>query len=74
MYALGRVPNERERAIMFAALQRYRDKYGKDPAAAEKLLQVGDSPIDRSSPPAELASWMMICSTLINTDEFLTQH
>ncbi|HJP84171.1 MAG TPA: PSD1 and planctomycete cytochrome C domain-containing protein [Fimbriimonadaceae bacterium] len=74
MYALGRLPNDRERTIMFAALQRYREKYGKDKAAAEKLLQVGDSPIDRSSPPAELASWMMICSTLINTDEFLTQH
>lgn len=73
-YALGRTPSPKEKTVMLGALARYRDRYVKAPADAEKLLKVGDSPVDRSATAAEHAAWMMICSTLMNTDEFLTQH
>jgi hypothetical protein len=73
-YALGRKPSIKEKALMTSALQRYRVQYQKDPAGAEKLLKVGDSPRDLGLKAPEHAAWMMICSTLMNTDEFLSQH
>jgi hypothetical protein len=73
-YTLARQPTEKERALMTAALNRYRQKYAADVPGAIKLLSVGDSNRDKGVKPDELASWMMICSTLMNTDEFLTQH
>jgi len=73
-YTLGRLPNEKEVVLMSAALQRYRDRFSKDEKDAISLLTIGDSPVDKSISPGEHAAWMMICSTLMNTDEFLTQH
>jgi hypothetical protein len=73
-YTLGRLPNNREVDLLSAALQRYRARFSKDEKDAVSLLTVGDSPVDKSVSPVEHASWMMICSTLMNTDEFLTQH
>lgn len=72
--AYGRSPKPAELAVMRGALARYREKYGKDAPAAEKLLKVGDFPRSTKIPATEHAAWMLICSTLMNTDEFLTQH
>jgi len=55
-------------------LGRYREKFAKDPADAAKVLNVGDAPHTPWLTVSEHASWMLICSTLMNTDEFLTQH
>ncbi|HWD39123.1 MAG TPA: DUF1553 domain-containing protein [Fimbriimonas sp.] len=71
---LGRAPKPFEKSLLEKALTRYRTQYDQDPKAAEKLLKVGDSPQSKSIPPAEQASWMIVCSSLMNTDEFLTQH
>ena len=73
-YTLARKPTEKEKSLMTAALNRYRQRYAADIPGAIKLLSVGDANRDKSVMPAELASWMMICSTLMNTDEFLSQH
>jgi hypothetical protein len=72
--ALARPPKPMETAIFQRALGRYRKEYGADPAAAEKLLKVGDAPVDKSIPASEQASWMIVCSTIMNTDEFVSQH
>lgn len=74
LYALGRHPSTKERSVLASALGRYRARYVNDEAGAIKLLTVGDSLRDMSVKPAELAAWMMVCSTLMNTDEFLSQH
>ncbi|MGV3614118.1 MAG: DUF1553 domain-containing protein [Fimbriimonas sp.] len=74
LYAFGRAPRPAEVSVMRGALARYREKYGKDAAAAEGLLKVGDAPRSKSIPASEHAAWMLVCSTLMNTDEFLTQH
>jgi len=73
-YALGRPPTSRETTVMTAALQRYRQNFMIDPKGAESLLKVGDTPRDLGIKPGEHAAWMMICSTIMNTDEFLSQH
>ena len=72
--ALGRPPRPAESERMHASLQRYLQRYSGAPEDAQKLLSVGDAPRDGRVPLAEHAAWMMLCSTLMNTDEFLTQH
>lgn len=71
---LGRFPRPREAAILNAALARYRRRYDADLSAAQKLLAVGEAPPDRTIRPSEQAAWMLVCSSLMNTDEFVTQH
>jgi hypothetical protein len=72
--ALGRDPTPTEAKLFQGALVRYRQKYIADPKAAEKLLTIGDAPRTSTLPAPEHATWMLICSTLMNTDEFLTLH
>jgi mono/diheme cytochrome c family protein/cytochrome c553 len=70
---LGRALAPAERGVVrrthAAALSTYR----QDPAAAAKLLAVGDSPVDASLPAAELAAWTIVASQILNLDESLTK-
>ncbi|AIE83816.1 DUF1553 domain-containing protein [Fimbriimonas ginsengisoli] len=70
---LGRSPDKLEEGLLERALNRYRRLYSRDAAAAKKLLTVGDAP-NPALPPAEQAAWMLVCSSLMNTNEFLTLH
>ena len=72
--ALGRLPRPPEISLLKRALAAYRHSYASDPNAAKKLLTTGDSPQAKNLAPAEQAAWMIVCSTLMNTDEFLTLH
>ncbi|AIE88090.1 DUF1553 domain-containing protein [Fimbriimonas ginsengisoli] len=72
--ALGRAPKPAEISLIKGALERYRQRYAADPAGAEHLLKVGDAPRSQAIPASEHAAWMLICSTLMNTDEFLCMH
>ncbi len=72
--ALGRLPGRPELTIMHRALARYRARYGADPSAAKRLVKVGDAPLSSKARATEVAIWMMVCSSLMNTDEFLSLH
>ena len=71
---LARAPRAEEIALLRRALVRYRARYGADADAARRLLNVGDAPQDEAIPAPERAAWMIVCSSLMNTDEFVTQH
>ncbi|HMS54232.1 MAG TPA: DUF1553 domain-containing protein [Fimbriimonadaceae bacterium] len=71
---LGRPAAASEANLMRSALKRYRAKFHRDAGAAAALAGIGLAPRETSLPPVETATWMMIASTLFNTDEFLTQH
>lgn len=71
---LGRAPKATETTLLTKALAYYRQRYESDPTAAKKLVTVGDAPPAKDAKPAEQAAWMLICSTLMNTDEFFTIH
>jgi hypothetical protein len=71
---LGRRPRPAELKLLQASLARYRQSYRNNRPAAEQLLHVGDAPQSNSIPASEQATWMIVCSTLVNTDEFITQH
>jgi hypothetical protein len=72
--ALGRPPKPFEQSLLLKAVNRYLNLYNSDPKAAEKLLHVGESPGRKSIPSPERAAWSIVCSTLMNTNEFLTLH
>jgi hypothetical protein len=55
-------------------LAKYRVVYSRDPEAARRLIAVGDAPVDPKLSASETAAWMLVCSTLMNTNEFLTLH
>jgi mono/diheme cytochrome c family protein len=48
-------------------------KYSQDEVAANDLLKVGDAPIDKTIPPSEQAVWMLITSSIMNTDAAITK-
>jgi hypothetical protein len=72
--ALGHPPDRVQAAILLRALNRYRKAYESNPVAARHLIAVGDAPPDKAMPAPAQAAWMIVCSTLMNTDEFLTLH
>jgi hypothetical protein len=72
--ALDREPKPSEVKLLTRALDRYRSHYAADSSDANRLLQVGDSPQSGLAPASEKAAWMLVCSSLMNTDEFLSLH
>jgi len=71
---LAREPLPWERRVMMSALARYRKKFHDSPASAKSVLTVGDAPTVAAPLAPEVAPWMLVCSSLMNTDEFLTLH
>jgi hypothetical protein len=72
--AFGRAPDQVEREVLLRAVARYRKQYRLDPAGASKLLAVGDWPQSKSYPAYEQAAWMLVCSSLMNTNEFVSMR
>jgi hypothetical protein len=71
---LTRLPSDRERDILLAGLSHHRERFAKDEAAAKVLIQTGEWPVADELPPAELAAWTTICSTIMNLDEAVTKE
>lgn len=69
----GRLPKPTETAALrklydaeFAAL-------GKNPATIKERLSVGESEVDKSLDPRELAAWTAVAGVLLNLDETVTR-
>lgn len=71
---LGRTPRPNEVQVLQKTLGRFREIYRTDPTSAQKLLKIGNAPQSSVGTPTEQAVWMIMCSSLMNTDDFLTQH
>jgi mono/diheme cytochrome c family protein len=72
--ATARWPSERETSVLLEVLQRQRQRYAVDRAAAEKLLAVGEAPRDGKLPIDELAAYTIVASMIINLDETVTKN
>jgi len=70
---LGRLPAQRERDVLRAALQREVGRFAEDREAANRLIHVGTTrpPVDVDI--AELAAWTVLSSTLLNLDETINK-
>ena len=72
--ATSRLPAKAEQQILSRILQQQTSLYQHDPAAAAKLISVGETPVDKTLKPNELAAWTMLASMIFNMDETLTKQ
>jgi uncharacterized protein DUF1553 len=72
--ATARAPREKEVAVLRRVFEAEHARFGKDRAAAEKLLKVGESPRDAKLDTAELAAWAMVANAILNLDEVVTRN
>jgi hypothetical protein len=72
--ALSRQPSDEEIRVLLAVYEDQLARYRKDPAAAKKLLSVGESPRNEKLDPAEHAAWTGVASLILNMDETITKN
>jgi hypothetical protein len=71
--ALSRSPGREEAVILKTSINDLLAYYQGHLEDAGKLITVGDSAVDRSIAPAELAAWTMLCNQVLNLDEVLNK-
>jgi hypothetical protein len=71
---VSRPPTEEELVVLATALERERNRYAEDEAAAEKYLTSGESPRNEAIPAAEHAAWAQVASLLMNLSETVTRN
>jgi hypothetical protein len=71
---VSRSPQEKELGVLAAALARERQRYARDPVAAEAFLRIGEAPRDGRLPAAEHAAWAQVASLLLNLSETITRN
>ena len=69
----ARPPTDRELNILRETLAEQTERFKSNPAAATKLLSVGQSPRDNTIDAAELAAYASVAHTLMNLSEFITK-
>jgi hypothetical protein len=72
--ALARTPSDAERAVLLASYERQLALFKDQPAAAAKLLAVGESPADARCDASELAALATVASLILNLDEVVTKE
>jgi hypothetical protein len=72
--ATARVPDSFEVAVLEKQAEQELTHYRQDPGAAQKLIQVGESPVDTQLNASELAAWTMVANTILNMDETITKE
>jgi hypothetical protein len=67
----GRLPDEKEIAVLRQLFDEQRSFYAKESGAADKLLATGESKWDEALPRADFAATTMLVSAIMNFDEFI---
>jgi hypothetical protein len=70
---LSRPLSDAERGVLTQLLDSELQIYTADPAAADALVHVGDSPAPESLAAPDLAAWTLVGSALFNLDEALNK-
>jgi hypothetical protein len=72
--AAARRPSAQEARILEELARARLAAYRADPAAARKLLAVGESKPDPALDPVELAAWTAVSSVILSLDETITKE
>ena len=72
--ATARHPTPDELRVLTAGFERRLAQYKADPAAAAKLLTIGESPLDKSLDVVPWAAYTTVGNVLLNLDEFVTRE
>jgi len=70
--ATARAPDPQERDVLLGSLSEFRSTYRQDQAQVTKLLSVGESKLDSTLDPREVAAWTTLASMILNLDETIT--
>lgn len=70
---LSRSFKPEEKKVIESSLKELTEFYQKNEADAKSLVAVGESKVDASLSPQELAAWTMLCNELMNLDEVLNK-
>jgi hypothetical protein len=70
---LSRVPRGDELQTLQSLLAKQLAEYRADPAAAQALLKIGQTPPPNGADPAELAAWTNIARVILNLHEAITR-
>jgi hypothetical protein len=71
---LARDPQPDELQILSREIARHEKHYQGDVKDAKKLISIGDLKADPKLPPAEVAAYTLVASTILNLDETLTKE
>ncbi|MEM7516910.1 MAG: DUF1553 domain-containing protein, partial [Planctomycetota bacterium] len=72
-HCTSRRPRAAEIGALLKFLDAMRQRFEAQPGDAAALLEVGDSKVGRDLPASELAAWTLLCNTVLNLHETLTQ-
>jgi len=72
--ATARLPDAEEVAALLQVYRGQLEEFGRNPAAAEQLLGVGEAPRDPELEVVELAAWAVVAGTILNLDETVTKN
>jgi mono/diheme cytochrome c family protein len=70
----SRHPSAIEKSTLRDLLEKNLSRYHHDKTAAQKLISVGESPVDKEADPGDLAAYTMVASVLLNLDETLNKN
>jgi hypothetical protein len=71
--SMARQPSPEEKSVLLKLYERQLSAFQSDPDAAEKLLNVGESPRNTKLDRCELAAWSTVASVVLNLDETITK-
>ena len=71
--ALQRAPNAAEQRVLEELLRRGQDEFGRDPAAAGRLVATGQYQVAADLPAVELAAWTQVARAILNLPELVTR-
>ncbi|MEX1233140.1 MAG: DUF1553 domain-containing protein [Planctomycetaceae bacterium] len=72
--ATSRRPTERELSVLVKGFERHQQRYQQEPAAAEELLKIGESPVPTDVDHADLAAYAAVGNVILNLDEVITKE
>ena len=70
----SRTPSKGELDLLMDDYNFYKNDFTKNPAAATKLLAVGEKPRDTKLNNIELAAYTLVANTILNLDEAIMQN
>ena len=72
--ATARLPSGKESGVLRKLLESELASFARNPDAAVKLVNVGESPRDKRLDPTVLAAWTTVTSVILNLDETVTKQ
>jgi hypothetical protein len=70
---LARAPSARQSQVLLSTLDRMQADFERDPGAAARFLEQGESPVTNVN-KVELAAWTSVASLMLNMDEAITKQ